>query len=250
MKHKIKVIVSFPFSGRFVPPEWAVSISVLRFPPGINSAFVFTKGMKREDARTFLAEEAIRLGAEYLLYIDDDTAPPADAPIHLITAMDQADDDVIACGGIYTTKADPAVPLVYKNEMGGPFWKWKYGEVFECEVVATGCMLVRLDGLADIPKPWFRDINTVEEAIGDPIALNPDDPLPDHFQMTDDVYFCKKAARHGKKVLAHGGVLPIHISQDGRAHTLPSDSYPLKGIPTEKLWYNRFLETVENTQLV
>jgi hypothetical protein len=242
MKHKLKLFVSFPFEGRFVPPEWAISISVLRFPPGINNAYVFTKGMKRDAARTYLAEKAIEAGAEYLLFIDDDTAPPPDAPIKLIMALDQADEDVIACGGIYTTKADPPMPLVYKEEMNGPYWRWKHNEVFECEVVATGCMLVRLDGLKDIPKPWFRDIVSVEDALGDPVAIHPGDPLPDHFFMTDDVYFCRKAAAHGKRILAHGGVLPIHISQAGRAFFLPNDAGPLKGVPKELLWYNRFIE--------
>src|SRR5205814_8930582 len=166
---KVKVIVAFPFGGRFVPPEWAIAISVLKFPPGINNAYVFTKGMARAEARTFLCEKAIEAEAEYLLFLDDDTAPPMDAPLQLIMAMDQADADVAACGGIYTTKADPAMPLVYKEEHGGPFWRWKYGEVFECGLVATGCMLIRLSALKDIPKPWFRDILSVEDAKDDPI---------------------------------------------------------------------------------
>lgn len=244
MSHKLKVIIAYPFSGRFVPPEWGISISVFRFPPGISTAYVFTKGMKRDLARTFLVEKAIEAGAEYLLFIDDDTAPPADAPIHLISALDQADEDVAVCGGIYTTKSEPAMPLVYKEELAGPFWRWKYGEIFECAIVGTGCMLIRLDALKDIPKPWFRDIVSVEDAAGDPIAFDPNGPQPDSFMMTDDVYFCKKLALHGKKILAHGGVLPMHISQDGTPHVLAPDSYPIKGVKEQDLWYMRFLDTI------
>jgi hypothetical protein len=179
----VGVALGIASSGRYVPFEMAYALSRLAFPPSTNRIHIAVKGVKRDLAREGIAEQAIELGARNLLFIDDDNPPPEDTVYKLLQTIDSADDDVAVVAGIYCTKENPPSPLVFQSEGGGPFWRWKKGDIFECESIATGCMMIRCSALAQIPKPWFRDVTTPEEAkeLG---LLNPDSSAI-HFEMTE-----------------------------------------------------------------
>lgn len=236
-----KLIVAFPFSGRYVPPEWALAISGWKFPQNTSCDLVMIKGVKRDVARNTLAKKAVASGAEYMLFLDDDTAPPPNTITALMAHLDTSDEDVAVCGGIYTTKSDPVEPLVYKGPGMGPFWRWKFGEVFPCWGIGTGCMMIRLSSLSKIPEPWFRDIPTAKD-VDDSVKNLYDGDLTETFCMGDDLYFCNKLAQAGLKVHAHGGVLPVHWDQEGKGFVLPYGSYPLKDVPLDRLWYSNHIK--------
>ena len=46
--------------------------------------------------------------------------------------------------------------------------------------------------------------------------------------MSDDLHFCRKVTEAGYEILAHGGVLPLHIAEDGSQYHLPDDCYPVQ----------------------
>lgn len=206
--------ITIPQSGRYNPPEWALSLALLQTAPNVKVMYLATKGVRRDEARDELLEKARSIGARYALMLDDDTPPPPDTILKLQYVMDNAADDVAIVGGIYCSKSVPAHPLVFKDSVNGPFWRWKVGEVFECEFLGAGCMLIKLSVLEHLYRPWFHD---VEEAT-DRSTLH----------VTDDVWFCRKVRAAGYRILAHGGVLPTHWDEDGNSYSLPSDSYPFK----------------------
>lgn len=236
--YNLKLVVAIPFSGRYVAPEWAMSMMNLRYPQNATHGQFVTKGMPRQDARVALVDRALTEGAEYIFFVDDDTSPPFYAISKLLQVLDTSDKDVMVCGGIYTTKQDPIEPLVFLDQGSGPHWKWKFGDVFPCWGLGTGCMLIRTEVFKHIPKPWFRDIYSIED-VGEDNVFAPG-VKPDSFSMTDDLYFCKKVNDAGFKVIAHGGVLPVHWDQQGTGHVLPDDAYPLKGLPDGALWYKQY----------
>lgn len=236
-----KFMLAFPFSGRFVAPAWALTMMNLRYPHNTRHGQYATIGLKRDEARNMLVEKAIAEEAEYILFIDDDTAPPFDTISKLIRELDVRGPEYVVCGGIYVNKVPPQEPLVFLDHGSGPHWKWKFGEVFECWGIATGCMMIRTSVFNQIPKPWFKDINSIEE-VDDPAVFGKDGK-PDEFRMTDDLYFCKKVRDAGLKILAHGGVLPVHWDHKGVGHTLPVDSYPVKDCTPDQLWYNTYKRT-------
>lgn len=220
------LVIAIPFSGRFVPPEWAMSMATLSMPMNTNYSYLTIKGMKRDLAREHLVERALETGARYIMFIDDDTAPPSFAVHELMYTLDNADDDVMFCGGVYCTKTNPPAPVISQDSGDGPFWKWKTGQVFPIGFIGTGCLMIKTEVFKKIEKPWFRDVTTVEEAIA--LGLETSDAPSFKYNMTDDIFFCTKLQKAGLKGLAHGGVLPVHFDQDGNPFALPLDSYPVR----------------------
>lgn len=183
------------------------------WPLNYHKRYVVTKDMPIAEAREYIAARAVELGATYLWFLDDDTIPPSGAIRFLKYQLDQ-NPDVGAIGAIVCTKTAPPEPVVFKHAGEGTFWDWKVGEVFECDRVSVACMVIRVDALKSMPKPWF--------------------------QMSDDssesMYFCKGLREAGFKILAHGGVLCTHIDMDtGIGYGLPVDSAPCKTADKEML---------------
>ncbi len=226
------VTICIPFS-RNVLPDWAISLASIA--PPMNATFTIrrTIGQIRDEAREQMAEKAVEEKSEFILCLDDDVTVPPNIVRQLLFAFGEAPDDVMVIGGIYCTKTSPAIPLVFRKEGEGPFYKWKLGEVFPCEIIATGMMMIRTKVFEGMPKPWFKDVDGVEE--GKKYGLIPDDFDVLNFGINDDGFFCKRVADQGCKVMAHGGVLGMHWDQKGTAYVLPDNSYPMK-TEIERRW--------------
>jgi hypothetical protein len=227
------IAVLIPSSGRNVCVEWAVRMAQLAYPVGMNHFWFIdradpaAKGSTRDTQRERLAEKAVDMNSEFMMWIDDDTVPPPNAVTELFYVLSQNPKAAI-CGGIYCTKEVPPSPIVFMELGGGPYWQWTLGDVFKCKGLGTGCMMVRTSVMKDIPKPWFKD--TSESTPGD---------IEDRGGVllriagrtgTDDTYFCKKVDEAGYEILAHGGVLPTHVdysSDPMKVYKLPLNSYPV-----------------------
>ena len=179
--------------------------------------------LTRDMQRQGLAEKALEVGADYMMWLDDDTISPNFAVQWLHRELANRPDAGV-CGGIYCTKEAVPQPLVFDEIGGGPTYNWTVGEAFECKGLATGCMMVKSSILKDIPKPWFRDHN--EAPVGQTTEYNGIQVPLAKSGGTDDLYFCQKVTDAGYKIIAHGGVLPVHVGQDGKRYTLPLDTYP------------------------
>jgi len=205
--------VGVPLCGRPVSPWWGISLATMDWPLGIDVNYCVVEGMEVGEARNRIAEEALRNKSKYLWFVDDDTAPPRHAAKRLITILQQ-DETVAICGGIYCSKCDNPEPIVEKRIRDGMFWNWKPGEVFDCEGLGTGCMMVRVEALNGIDRPWFRTVDLLDYGMGE-------------YKQTDDLYFCAKVVKAGMRIQAHGGVLPLHWNAD--KHT----SYRISETPKE-----------------
>ena len=245
----IKVAVGIPFSGRFVPPEFAVALASLQFPMNCNRVHLTAKNTtdspdSRAKNRTQIIKSARYLGAEYVFFLDDDTVPAPDSVRLLMKELEQNPNAGI-CAGIYTSRNErPYEPMVFMENGAGPYWRWKFGDVFKCRSIGTGCMLVRCSIFDNIPEPWFLDIQDKQDALDrDPESLaasdNPHEPV--QFSMTDDVYLCYKVAKAGYDILAHGGVLPIHYNPDGSPCVMDLKDFPIRHVQASSIWYNGLL---------
>lgn len=225
--YDVKVLLGLPFAGRYVPPLYAVTLAAFCWPMNVKHVMYPVIGRPREQAREDIIEKARELKARFVLMLDDDVVPPADGPMLLVRELEQhLEFDVIA--GIVTSKHRNGEPMVFKGTDGGPYWRWKLGEVFEVDEIATAFMLIRTSLFDTLPKPWFRDLNTVEEqkeagVLGEPKNVN---DIVHKAEMSDDIFFCKKAKRAGHRILAHGAIICAHYDQEGNRFEMPQDSYP------------------------
>ena len=220
------LFVAIASSGRRVDVRWGLNLTALvsNVPVGTHTAWIIEMGSDRAKNREVLAEKAIECGARYLFYIDDDTFVPNHTFKSLIYEMEK-DPKIMIVGGIYTTKEALPQPLAFKKIGEGPFWQWKAGEVFDCEGLGTGCMMIKTEVFQHIPKPWFLEPH--ETPVGVTRKIGNEDVPVSHSSGTEDLYFCQKVIDAGFRIRAHGGVLPIHMDENGIAYTLPADTFPM-----------------------
>lgn len=209
--------------------EWTAAMMQLAYPVGMNHYISISKRqteeMTRDQQRQQLAEQSLEVGAEFSMWIDDDTIPPATAIQELVFVMRQNPNAGIV-GGIYCTKATPPEPIVFKELGAGVYWDWTLGDVFKCAGLGTGCMLVRNSILKDIPKPWFKD--TSEAILGETETYGDTTIKIASRGGTDDLYFCQKVTDAGYDIIAHGGILPVHVDYEtGVGYKIPENSYPV-----------------------
>lgn len=259
---KPKYFIAYPFGGRPVPVDWHLTVRSLLLPAnsrvveGYKRSYIKANGemsVPTDQAQTELVEEALNQDAEYILFIEDDTIPPPNVILELGRVLETADESVMVCGGIYTTRSNPPEPILYAAPMEGCFWNWKVGQIFPCWAVGMGCTMIKVKLFRMMSKPWFKEIKNLEEALEYP-DLFPD--IDKAKQVTygnkvrcgSDMFFYTKLAAMGFKVLAHGGVLPVHWDiKENHGYWLPKNTPPTEGVMfngTEFGWTDPKLERV------
>ncbi len=224
---KPKYVIAYPYGGRPVPCDWHLAVWSMLVPTNTNAVSIYRRSVQLDLAQTEMVEESLRLDGEYILFIEDDTEPPANTIVELTRVLETS--DAVAAGGIYTTRTEAPEPVVYMSPGGGSHWNWKVGEVFPCWSIGFGCLMIKLKVFYELPKPWFKQMDTLDEVRKFP-ELFPQAWERDWNQagVTSDMFFFTKLAQAGYKVLAHGGVLPKHWDVGKNIpHSLPENSYPM-----------------------
>lgn len=146
---------------------------------------------------------------KYVLTLEDDNIPPPDAHIRLLESIEAGPFDAV--GGIYFTKGDVNMPQCYGDpelfrQSGVMDFRPRdvaaaiaRGHVCECNGIAMGCTLWRMDLFRQIPPPWFVTVADWFPEQGGAAA------------MTQDLYFCKKAREAGKRFAVDFRVKVGHI---------------------------------------
>lgn len=230
-KNRTGLMVAVPLSGNPLVPDWAFAFHSLHPPMNYNVEYNLVKGKPVDEARNFLAEQAIAKNCKYLFFIDEDVTPPPHAIRQLVYHLEHFPNAAVAAG-IYCHKSPPQMPMVFRGNGAGPYWDWKVGEVFDCSGIGMGCALIRVDVFQTIERPWFKTVDNFEAYM---------ENIPFGESWTEDLYFCDKVTKAkgegvpegGWMILADGGILPNHWDpKTGQPFNLPPTAKPLqpKGI--------------------
>jgi hypothetical protein len=134
---------------------------------------------------------------QYVMTVEDDNLLPPDAHIRLLEAI-EAGPKFDAVSGIYWTKGDFNMPMAYGDpdeyaRTGVLHFRPRdvraalaNGYLMPVCGIAMGCALWRMDLFRQIPPPWFVTVADVVPDKG-PMAF------------TQDLYFCERAVRAGKR---------------------------------------------------
>ena len=141
------------------------------------------------------AEYAVEQGCEWVLFIDDDVLFP---PNTLLKLLSWGKDIV---NGVYWSKSDPSVPLVFKGHMQGSYYDWHVGDFIEIDSAGMGLTLIKTKVFKEMPKPWFSENYVYHQLDGAPSKNN---------ATTEDLYFYKKARDFGFKVYCDTSLQAYH----------------------------------------
>lgn len=125
---------------------------------------------------------------KYMLTLEEDNMPPPDGLLKLYESMDKYD----AVGGLYWTKGEGGLPMIY----GAPGVIPKnfipqmpvYDTVQQCNGLGMGFTLFKMEIFKNprIPKPWFKTKQEYKSGVG-------------VSSYTQDLYFFENAGREGYK---------------------------------------------------
>ncbi len=136
-------------------------------------------------SRTGLVREALNTkGATHMLFVDHDMYFPPTALASLVAS----NKDII--GASYNFRREPPEPVELPLEK-------EHGELFQCHVVGTGFMLVKLSVFEKIPEPWFQ--------------FGRDDQ--GELKYGEDSWFCRMAREHGFEVWADSTLGVRHLGE-------------------------------------
>ena len=156
---------------------------------GVDTALDIVYGYKVDIQRRQLCEEAIRIGADYLLMVDSDVVLPDTA---LKDLLDPQADIVTGIYRLKKQRRNGDYTIAFKDQ-GGPIL---YQDMPEGRMRITkcgaGCLLIKTSVLKKIPHPWWLYTD----------------------EMGEDFWFCQQAAKAGVEIYADKRVACGHIIKE------------------------------------
>jgi hypothetical protein len=195
----MNTLVSIPTRG-MIHCKVIISWKSLMYPLNSNISHFFIEGLEVGEARNKTVQALHEIpNLEYLLFLDDDVLVPSDLLIRLSRCMKEEEYDIIS--GLYHIKDSNRTPLAFRIEdnLLKPISQDEElsGKVIDVDVVPMGCTLIKKSAFSKLIKPYFKTVNE-----SDGIRTT---------NITEDVYFCRKAKEAGLKIGIHTGLRCGHL---------------------------------------
>jgi 2-polyprenyl-3-methyl-5-hydroxy-6-metoxy-1,4-benzoquinol methylase len=190
-----------------VPIQFVMSHMNWTPPLNVSMAYLVKMNMLSSHARQVMTMEAIRMGAEYIFYVDDDTLIPPLGLYTLYNFMEQ-NPHAGAVSGVYTTRENPNEPLIYQEHGAGCAWDFEMGPGANPEPIfgaGAGCLLARVSSI----KSWM-DAHPNVPIWADEKDLPADSGQKSSVMWGHDVRFCRMLNLHGHPVYVDGKILCGH----------------------------------------
>jgi hypothetical protein len=211
-----KFVVGCPCPTRVMTRETALALKSLQYPMFGNPIALSPDSMEVAEARNFIAQHAVDVGAEYVFFLDYDVAPPSNTLVRLMQH------DVPVAAAVYNSKSVPTWPLIYVRGHNHAFEDWETGDLVEADGVGMGATVIKTEVFKKLKKPWFRTVPGY--------TSNGSSVLP---HMTEDIWFCDKVRDAGIKILVDTSLQAGHVDwTNGFIYQrMPDANDPKKGLP-------------------
>jgi len=166
-------------------------------------------GFSIDDAYNLMVKQALELGVEWLLIVEDDVILPPDCFLRMNKYIKKADIPIVS--GLYFSKGNPSEPLVFRGRGNGCYYKWKMGDKVWCDGLPMGCLLIHMSILKKVwdESKLYRAANGEETR---QVFITPrkiDFTMnPFHFASelgTQDLFFFNRLLADKKRVLKEAG---------------------------------------------
>lgn len=195
----VNVVVGIPSFG-MVSSFFLQARMSQQFPLVSSAIDKFVLNKPIAEARNEIVEFALEQGANYIFWLDDDVIAPADSFLKLYNHQK----DII--NGIYWSKSNPPMPLLFRNHLEGPYWNWHVGDLLEIDAAGSGLTLVKTDVYRkikdEIGGPWYSTEYSSFPGVTQSPANN-----------TEDLYFYWKARKAGYKIWADTSIQALHYDK-------------------------------------
>lgn len=198
----VNVVVGIPTFG-MVSTYFLQSRMSQQFPLVSSAADKIVLNKPIAEARNEIVEYALNQGANYIFWMDDDVIAPADAFLKMFMAQK----DIV--NGVYWSKSNPPMPLLFRNHLEGPYLDWRIGDFIEIDAAGNGLTLVKTDVYRKISEvmggPWYStEYTSFKNATVSPS------------NNTEDLYFYWKARKCGFKVWADTSIQALHYEKNSQ----------------------------------
>lgn len=198
---------SFLFSqcmaGMVMPTNFSM---VLRYLPGLEVG----------RSRNMLVNEAQRIGAKYLLFLDEDVIFPANLAAKLLYHL-QNHPDWTFVSGLYATKMVPPEPMLYTEWGQGVDWGWKQGELKKVLFTGMGCSLIRVSDFDLLEVETYHDKNpwyAVDVEVKEYFKTQGMTGAGEKIGHTEDAFFFDKLRKAGLNAYVDTGLLCDHYDKN------------------------------------
>ena len=180
---EIKIAIGITTAG-LIKSQTAFSLTnMLLKNRELDFKMIFKEGPNQPLNREIIAEIAQQMNCTHLLFIDSDMVFPTDAAQKLL----EHDKDII--GVNYNMRQFPLKSTVKTKKISENISE----ELFQCDGVASGFMLIKIKIFKDLQKPWFH------------VGLNGTE-LEGH-----DYRFCRLAREAGYEVWCDSAIKIGHL---------------------------------------
>lgn len=195
----VNVVVGIPSFG-MVSTYFLQSVKGQQFPLVSSATDKIVLNKPIADARNEIVEFALEQGANYIFWLDDDVIAPPDSFLRLYNHQK----DII--NGVYWSKSNPPMPLLFRNHLEGPYWDWHVGDLIQIDAAGNGLTLVKTDVYkkisAELGGPWYSTEYSSFKGLTASPANN-----------TEDLYFYWKARQVGYEIWADTSVQAYHYEK-------------------------------------
>jgi GT2 family glycosyltransferase len=162
---------------------------------GIKYHLYFLMGTVLPDNRTVLAQDAIKNGSEYILWLDSDMTFPDDVFIKLYNHKK----DIVSA--TYSTRKKPLRSVAFIDQFDSESRLTETTGLHPVYAVGMGCMLVKTDVFKKLPEPWFSLQWVTEEKrfVGEDVFFC-DLAHNAGYEIFVDVDLSNQIAHHGSKL--------------------------------------------------
>ena len=196
----MKTLIAIP-SMDMVPARFAQSLSMLHKDPDDECQIAFQIGSLVYNARNSLANIAIQLECDRVLWLDSDMVFSSDILGTLSHTMKETNADIVT--GLYFRRVPPYTPVLYKtleqvNELSAKYEELKElpeERTFEVAGCGFGCVLMGTDVFLSLDSKFGQLFN----------------PTPG---MGEDLSFCWRARQCGYKIICDQSVQLGHVGYE------------------------------------
>lgn len=173
---------------------------LLTLPRWERINYGIVSGATLPDSHNRVVKEALqRDDWDYILWLEQDVLPPRD----VFERVELYQQEIV--GALMVRRAFPPQPLVFHDfyEAGGGCPPYEWSElrpwinqpgIYPVDIVHMGCTAIRRDVFEKIGEQWYATPNNSDSSV-----------------MTDDIYFCRNARKHGFKVYLDTAMQCAHV---------------------------------------